>query len=82
MSQLTTSLSDFDKSAPSGGSMTVDQFCARNSISRSAFYKLRRLGLGPDEMRYLNIVRITFEAEARWLQRGEQRARETTRDAR
>lgn len=79
MSQLlSTGGSDYEKPATSGGSMTIETFCERNEISRSFYYKMKRLGIGPDEMRYGEIVRITYKAEAAWLKRGERRARETT----
>jgi hypothetical protein len=76
MSQLSTGLADCEKPASSGGSKTVDEFCRSNRISRSFYYKMRRLGIGPDEMRYGTIVRITHAAELAWQRRGEQRARE------
>jgi hypothetical protein len=78
MSQLSTGLADGEKPTSSGGSKTVDEFCRDNRISRSFYYKMRRLGIGPDEMRHGAIVRITREAEAAWQRRGEARAREMT----
>ena len=80
MSQLSSGLSDYEKPRASGGggSMTIETFCSRNEISRSFFYKMRRLGVGPDEMRHGDIVRITYRAEAAWLKRGERRAKEAT----
>jgi hypothetical protein len=78
MSQLSTGAADYEKPTTSGGSKTVDEFCRDNRISRSFYYKMRRLGIGPNEMRYGTIVRITHAAEAAWQQRGEQRAKEMT----
>jgi hypothetical protein len=60
-----------------GGSKTIEEFCRDHRISRSFWYKMKRLGVGPDEMRHGTAVRITFEAEARWRQQGEQRAKDT-----
>jgi hypothetical protein len=71
MSQQSTALSDFEKPASSGGSKTIQEFCDDNRISRSFYYKMRRAGVGPDEMRYGTVVRITHRAEAIWQQRGE-----------
>jgi hypothetical protein len=77
MSQQSTAISDFEKPA-SGGSKTISEFCRDHRISRSFFYKMRALGIGPDELHVNSCVRVTFEAEKRWQQRGEQRARELT----
>jgi hypothetical protein len=74
MSQQSTALSDCEKPPSSGGSKTVDEFCRDNRISRSFYYKMRKAGIGPDEMRYGSIVRITHAAEARWQQRGESKS--------
>jgi hypothetical protein len=76
MSQQSTALSDFETPASSGGSKTIDEFCRDNRISRSFYYKMRNAGIGPDEMRFNTIVRITREAERRWQQRGETRVAE------
>jgi hypothetical protein len=46
--------------------MTVKVFCARNAISAPTYYALRKLGLGPDEIRIGAVVRISREAAARW----------------
>ena len=52
-------------------SLTVPEFCTRHNVSRASYYKLRRLGLGPDEMRMPGtcIVRITPEADRAWRER-------------
>ena len=50
----------------------VDEFCARNGISRAFLYLLWKRGEGP---RYVVIAgrrRITPEHEAEWLKRLEQ----------
>ena len=31
-------------------SETIDEFCAVEHLSRSSYYKMRKLGYGPDEM--------------------------------
>jgi hypothetical protein len=55
-------------------SFTVTEFCARNAMSKGLYYKLDKLGLGPD---YLLVGvgdqhrRITLEAERRWQSKRE-----------
>lgn len=44
----------------------INEFCWRNAIGPGTYHKMKRLGLGPDEMRFNNVVRITVEAERRW----------------
>jgi hypothetical protein len=61
---------DFRGPPPTGAS-TISQFCERQNISKPFYYKLRGLGLGPKEMRFLGLVRISREAELEW-----QKARE------
>jgi hypothetical protein len=45
---------------------SIPVFCLRNAISKPFYYKMRSLGLGPDELRVEGIVRITAEAETAW----------------
>jgi hypothetical protein len=78
MSQLSTGAADYEKPASTGGSKTIGEFCDDNRISRSFYYQMKRLGIGPDEMRHASAVRITHEAEKRWQEAGERRAREVT----
>jgi hypothetical protein len=74
MAQLSTGLSDFEKTpATSGGSKTIDEFCRDNRLSRSGYYQLKRRGEGPDETRYGGVVRISHEAESQWHRRGMRR---------
>jgi hypothetical protein len=47
-------------------SFTISQFCFRNQISKAAYYRLKRMALGPREMRIGLNVRITGEEETRW----------------
>jgi hypothetical protein len=47
--------------------MTVPEFCVAHNISEAFFYKLRREGRGPAEMKGLgSMVRISQEAAAAW----------------
>jgi hypothetical protein len=46
---------------------TITQFCQRNHLSKPTYFELRRRGLGPREIRILNIVRISAQAEADWV---------------
>jgi hypothetical protein len=52
-------------------SKTIPQFCEVENLSASSYFKLKRLGLGPDEMRFpgTEIVRITPEAHRAWRER-------------
>jgi hypothetical protein len=55
--------------AMDNGLMTVAQFCDRNAISESFYFKLRSQRMGPQEMRFGKAgkaVRISFEAEKEW----------------
>jgi hypothetical protein len=45
---------------------SIPTFCRDNEISKSFYFKLRQLGLGPREMRLNTAVRITPEAEQEW----------------
>jgi hypothetical protein len=47
-------------------SLSIPDFCACEQISLATFYKLRRLGLGPKESRFLQCVRISPEARREW----------------
>jgi hypothetical protein len=46
--------------------MSINEFCLRQKICSATYYKLKKRGLGPTELRFGNIVRITPEAEAAW----------------
>jgi hypothetical protein len=46
----------------SRSAFTKSEFCRRNGISKSFFYKIRKQGRGPREM----LGRITAEAERDW----------------
>jgi hypothetical protein len=45
---------------------SISEFCIRNGFGTGTYHKIRHLGLGPDELRVGNIVRITLEAELAW----------------
>jgi hypothetical protein len=59
-------------------SYNVKEFCASENISVPTYGKLRDLGLGPREMRYLNCVRITHADRLAWQ---EKRRAPTTKEA-
>ena len=55
---------------------TILEFCEAHRISRAQYYKLRKLGQGPDEARASDrTVFITVEAAARWRRQREKAAR-------
>ena len=56
--------------------ITINEFCKQNSISRSHFYKLVRVGLGPDCMDVGGHKRISREAGGRWRRMRETAARD------
>lgn len=45
---------------------SIPQWCRHRNISLPTYYKLKEQGLGPAEMRFLTLVRITAEADAAW----------------
>jgi hypothetical protein len=51
---------------PLAGASTISEFCERQNISKPFYYKLRSMGLGPTEMRFLGVIRISHEAELQW----------------
>jgi hypothetical protein len=61
-------MTDDDLQQPS---KTIPQFCEVENLSASSYFKLKRLGLGPDEMRIpgTEIVRITATAHRGWRER-------------
>ena len=62
--------------------ITIIEFCQENSICRSHFYKLVRLGLGPDLMDVGGHKRISREAGEKWRRAREAAAREATKSSR
>jgi hypothetical protein len=56
--------------------LTVSEFCKLNNISKFSYFKMRKLGQGPVEMRPagMSLVRITPQAHEEWRKRMEQLA--------
>ena len=53
--------------------MTIGRFCKRHGLSEASYYRLRRDGQGPSEMRLSEkIVLISREAAAEWRARHSQ----------
>jgi hypothetical protein len=52
-------------------SLTRAEFCALERMSLSTYHKLKRAGLGPDEIKFpgMAFVRITAEARREWHER-------------
>jgi hypothetical protein len=46
--------------------ISINEFCLRQKICPATYYKLKKRRLGPTELRFGNIIRITREAEAAW----------------
>ena len=55
-------------------SESIPEFCLAEGISKSSYYKLKKLGLAPDELRPPGtaIVRITTQARTAWHLRMEE----------
>ena len=49
-----------------GHALSIAQFCARNNISRSFFYKLRKAGKAPRTMRVGGRQIVSPDAERDW----------------
>lgn len=60
---------------PAKRSFTVGEWCAMRGYSRPFFYKLRRTGDAPNVIGAGKAQRITEQADARWLNRQEAKAR-------
>jgi hypothetical protein len=58
-------------------SLTIQQFCRRESISLTTFHKMQRLGLGPELMRIpgTRLVRISPGARERFHEKLEKLAK-------
>jgi len=48
--------------------LSIDEFCATENICPATYYKLKRQGFGPAELRLpgTNIIRVTPEARRAW----------------
>jgi hypothetical protein len=51
---------------PMRAAYSIDEFAAAHGLSVAMYFKLRSLGLGPDEMRVGRRRLISFEAAERW----------------
>jgi predicted DNA-binding transcriptional regulator AlpA len=47
-------------------SLTIDQWCEKHNLSRSTFYKLKKVGKAPRILKVLEAVRITEDADREW----------------
>jgi predicted DNA-binding transcriptional regulator AlpA len=54
--------------------LSVNEFCDVHGISRAFFYKLRKLGRGPVEMKIAARTLISIEAAAAWRRQMETEA--------
>jgi hypothetical protein len=59
---------------PPSLAFTIAEFCDSHRFSRSHYYNLKRLGLGPDESDVGGVIIITVESAARWRRQQEGRA--------
>jgi hypothetical protein len=59
-------------------SMTRVEWCRHRNVSKSTFYKLKRLGLAPveDSIPGTRVARISAESDQRWLERMAELSRE------
>jgi len=54
---------------------TVEQFCDDHQISPAFYYKLRKQGRGPAEIKLGSLTRISPESAAAWRRRVERKSR-------
>ena len=64
--QVTRLLSLLSQNDSGGHALSIAQFCARNNISRSFFYKLRKAGKAPRTMRVGGRQIVSPDAERDW----------------
>ena len=57
-------------------SYTIAEFCAAEHITAPTFYKLKRAGLGPKEMRHGAAIRISHRARLEWQKERERPTKE------
>jgi hypothetical protein len=64
----TTALQQARAASPHEPSYILREFCAAERISKATYFKLRKMGLAPEELRYpgINVVRITHAARQAW----------------
>lgn len=53
-------------------SYSIQEFCAAERITAPTYYKLKKLGLGPKEMRMGTVIRISHTERRRWQRQREQ----------
>jgi predicted DNA-binding transcriptional regulator AlpA len=57
-------------------SLTIDQWCEKHSLSRSTFYKLRKIGKAPRVIKVMECIRITDDSDREWCAAREAEAME------
>jgi len=62
-------------------SLTIDEFCETEKISRSFYFQMQREGWGPDEASIGRLKRIMPEAHQRWRRERERAAKLKIRGA-
>ena len=70
-SDITKLLELISRLTDRGDADTIKSFCQSEKISESFYFKLRAMGLGPKEMRFLSLVRISPQAKVEWRRRME-----------
>jgi hypothetical protein len=58
-----------DRIPESERSLTIPAFCYAEGISEPTYYEMRKKKMGPEELRYLTVVRVTPKARAEWHER-------------
>ena len=71
---MQTTLNDIAAVRDDDGALTIQEFCARERMSDTTYYKLKKRGLGPEEVRFpgMAFVRITAAARKEWHTRVDQ----------
>jgi predicted DNA-binding transcriptional regulator AlpA len=64
-----------DTNTPGRTALSVAEFCMAHGLSRSSYYKFRRAGDGPDEMKLGARTLISVEAAEAWRRRMEEKTR-------
>jgi hypothetical protein len=61
------------------GAYSIASFCRAHALSEAMYFKMRAMGLGPDEMEMGRRKAISVEAAARWREQREEAARESSK---
>jgi hypothetical protein len=61
------------------GAYSIASFCQAHALSEAMYFKMRAMGLGPDEMEIGRRKAISVEAAARWREQREEAARESSK---